>query len=278
MATALATPAATQRDRSPLEFWHLLNLDAPSVAALWTGFFAWQFHVPLSFRTGVTLALAVWLLYTVDRLADAWRGSVAQERHRFHKRHMRSLAAAALYVGPLLAVLTWHLASPVRTGWIVLALPLAAYLVAVHLAELPLAKEPLVAAFFAAAAAMPEVVSHRVQTAGLLHAMALFGVLCWLNCAALARWEGTLAQADVCTAWLGRKLPEALAVYALAAALFRVPQGVGIGLAGIAAAGCLLVLDRLRPRIQSTTLRALADAALLTPLLVWPVLAVFRAP
>lgn len=60
-----------RRRYSPLAMWHLLSLDAPSVAALWTVFIAHVSGVALPWTSSAAMFLAVWIIYAADRLLDA---------------------------------------------------------------------------------------------------------------------------------------------------------------------------------------------------------------
>lgn len=256
-------------------YWHLLSLDAPCVAALWTLFIAWQFHTQLSAAGPLALGLAVWVLYIADRVHDAVRGDLVQDRHRFHLRYARPFLLAAAVGTAIVLILLFRLPAPLRTAWLLLAMPLALYVVAVHVLHLRrVPKEPLVAVFFAAATCLPVLACGGAAGIGLPLAAFSFGLVCWLNCAAIGRWEGTLLSADSLTRWLGTHLRTGawlVAVVVLPAMLLR--QSGAIAVAALAAAACLLHLDKQRTRLHPATLRALADAALLTPLAVWPVAA-----
>jgi hypothetical protein len=262
---ASATPVATL-----LSGWHLLSLDAPSVAALWTVFFARRFNVSLPWTAPAALALAVWIFYALDRLADATHpGEALAERHRFHHRHRCAFFAAICGAIPALILLIALLPPAIRTGWLLLALPLAIYVVVVHGLRLPrVPKEHLVAIFFALATTIPVVVSHTAPAPKLIAAICLFGALCWLNCVAIARWERA-QDTDAATAWaathFGITITVILAVVALL--LITVPA---IGVACAISALLLLLLERTRP--HALLLRSLADAALLTPLALLPFL------
>ena len=59
-----------QRRPSPLALWHLLSLDAPTVAALWTWFLAASVHISLPATSIIAMTIAVWTLYAADRLLD----------------------------------------------------------------------------------------------------------------------------------------------------------------------------------------------------------------
>jgi hypothetical protein len=110
--THLAAPA---RATSPLALWHLLSLDAPTVAALWTWFIARAAGIHLPAASPIAMALAVWIVYAADRLLDADRADSAplraelEARHRFHHRHGRAfavgIAAAVIALGALLPML-----------------------------------------------------------------------------------------------------------------------------------------------------------------------------
>ena len=90
MATATPTKPATRTPtHSPLALWHLLSLDAPTVAALWTWFIARANHLQLPLSATVAMGLAVWMLYAADRLLDAQstHHDPLEARHLFHHRH-----------------------------------------------------------------------------------------------------------------------------------------------------------------------------------------------
>ena len=252
-------------------WWHLLSLDAPCVAVLWTAFLAHQAGVALPLRVPATLGLAVWYVYAGDRISDAFQGRAAEERHGFHKEHQRAFAFAALAAAPMLVLLIAWLPPAIRVGWLLLSLPLIAYFLAVHLVRFQVTKEPLVAVFFAAGAGLPVLLQRN--SLGHLAAWSLvgFGCVCWLNCVAVARWEGSLRAADPATAWLGDHFQVAAALtICTALPLLVTAQTAPIAWATVTAAGCLLLLDMSREHLESTALRALADASLLTPLVAWP--------
>jgi hypothetical protein len=275
VATAVTSPAqAVEASANPVAAlvsgWHLLSLDAPCVAALWTVFFARRFNVSLPWTAPCALALAVWMFYALDRLADAThQGEILAERHRFHHRHRLAFAGAMAGAVPALITLIVLLPAAIRMGWLLLALPLTIYVLAVHVLRLQrVPKEHLVGIFFALATAIPVIVSHTVPTAKLIAAICLFGALCWLNCVAIARWERA-QDTDAATAWAATHFGITIAVVmaAIALLLLTVPA---IGTACAISAMLLLLLERARP--NTLLLRALADAALLTPLALLPFL------
>jgi hypothetical protein len=261
---------------SMLAMWHLLSLDAPCVAALWTVFIARVFRVALPWTAPLALAVAVWMLYVVDRLADAAAGKAFEERHHFHQRHSGAFAVCWLACTPLLLMLVLHLPHALRDGWLLLAIPLAAYVGAVHALRLGhVPKEPLIGLFFGMAVAMP-VISSGVLPDSLPAAIAMFALLCWLNCAAISAWESSgSGHLDSLTEWLGRNFLFASAIAMVASLCVALQRGPSrwTGVAVAASLVLLLSLHLLRGRMSSTHVRALADAALLTPLVVLSLLA-----
>ena len=279
MATAVVAPSGTAPKYSPLVWWHLLSLDAPVVATLWAAFLAHQFRVALPAAAPIALGIAVWLLYAGDRINDARRGETLEERHRFHFTHRNTLIAVGTLLIPLLLFLLLLLPTELRRAWMALVLPLAAYVAAVHSFHgRRVSKEPLVAVFFAVGTAIPLFVAHQMALSQVASIATAFASLCWLNCTAIARWEQALAGSDPCTAWLGKHFGFAAA----ATCIVTVPlwfhvHGTPVSLACMSAAAGLYILDRNRRHLARTTLRSLADAALLTPLAVWPLTMLARA-
>jgi hypothetical protein len=53
-----------------LRLWHLMSLDAPTVAVIWSLSFAWAAGVHLPRWIPVLLALGTWAVYVGDRLLD----------------------------------------------------------------------------------------------------------------------------------------------------------------------------------------------------------------
>lgn len=270
--TAIAAPSTERHARrAPLEIWHLLSLDAPTVAAVWAAFFAASFHVALPWTAPLALALAVWIFYAADRLSDARdETSSLEDRHRFHAKHAHGFFVGIGFAIPTVLVLLVELPHTVRIAWLLLVLPLMAYAAAVHWLKLRVPKEWMVGLFFAMAIAAPCLLNNNHVAEWLC--AAVFGILCWLNCVRIARAES--ATTDRATTWAIDHFPGitlAFAVANAAIALF-LPQARGIALALATAALLLRELDRLEPHTSAVRMRALADAALLTPLLLWPLL------
>jgi hypothetical protein len=295
-----------------LERWHLLSLDAPTVAALWAWFFARAMHIDLPWHAPLLLALGTWLVYVADRILDGTRptpSSPLHERHRFHTRHRKAFLIASLAVGSVvLWLIVARMSANARYEDTVLFTAALLYLVLVHKPSprrigapgdrssslgwgtswLP--KELAVGIVFAAATAVPAWSrlpgpALNASRATLLPAVVLFAALCWLNCVAIERWEnlgltGHLQSADThaTTRWIAKYFrPIALSLAAISAtfasaSIASSPGSLAVYIAVMIAALCLATIDLFRRKLSSLHLRVAADAALLTPLILIPLL------
>jgi hypothetical protein len=281
---------------SPLALWHLLSLDAPTIATLWTVFLARSVHLTLPWTAPAAMFLAVWMVYVADRLLDSrslmpgnWQtGTLVtgnalglETRHRFHHRHrggfLTGIAAAAI----ALATLLHRLDPRALQLYALLAALLAAWMLLIHARALSansprLPKELAVGLFFSAAVFIPTVSRAPLLRATLLPNAALFAAVCTLNCLFVYAWEhpGARTFAHWTTRWSTRHLPQlaiatcvlAMLVASLAAKrILASPATPAIACA--LSAALLLLLHTLRRRFTRIHLRACADLALLTPLL-----------
>lgn len=298
MASTATQPAISQARETitnPIVAWLLLSLDAPTVAAVWAYFVARSTQIHLPVGCCIAMFLAVWILYAADRLLDARclgralaqttlaspRAAATLElRHIFHHRHRRwfvpliALAAAAL-VGllpslPFAALQLYLLEGALLLGW----------LAVVHGTRLAarVPKEFVVGAFFAAAVFIPAVSRRPELRISLLPAALLFAALCTLNCLFIHRWESDehVATSVNPVIAFASKHVAALAALELGSAVLLarttpVPLRA-IPVASLTASALLLALHAVRIRLSRTTLRAAADLALLTPLLLLPFL------
>ncbi len=268
-----------------LRGWHLLSLDAPTVAATWCAAFLSLAGVPLtrpSARWSVAfLSLATWLCYVGDRTQDARASLEARElraRHRFYGswwQNRRSSLIALVSVAALTCatIALLGLSTPLLLDYVALTLASLLYFAWVHSGRertaRVLAKEAIVAIIFALGCVLPAwssaSPSHRLL---LVPAGALFALLCWLNCVAIERWEGrgTLgAHAHRSTRWAARHLSALLLIGALAGVALPGPLAPYLSCAFV----LLAALERGRLRLSVDALRIFADVALLTPLVGW---------
>lgn len=259
-----------------LQYWHLLSLDAPTVAALWCWAFGLAAHLRLALWLPGALALGTWLFYVADRLLDAQFSSASalRLRHHFHRQHRGSFLAAALPVGVLLAMLVVRMPRSLLVAYCVLGVLSLAYLACVHLPSRQCSNPPrwfpkefAVGLIFAVATALPAWDEARRRAAGmprhhpLLLLCPLFAALCWLNCLAIEEWESGHSARHA----------RLLAVGTAVAGLLCLTELVGDGaqllaVLAVSSASLFVLLDR--SRLSRASRRIAADLVLLTPLLL----------
>lgn len=272
----------SNRIASPIALWHLLSLDAPTVAALWTWFIARAAHIHLPLVSPAAMALAVWVLYAADRLLDTRRVGGEDEleaRHRFHHHHRRGFLTGIAVASVALAALMPQLDAAAIRLYLGEGALLAAWFLVLHATRSAhrLPKEIAVGLFFSGATFIPTVARDPALREELLLPAILFAALCSLNCLFIYAWEhegferGSVRRPHATTRLALEHLPELAWGIAMGGALLAIPGPARVRLipAGCAlAAALLLALDRNRRRFSRTDLRAAADLALLTPLLL----------
>ncbi len=285
--TQFAAPAEAA---SPVALWHLLSLDAPSVAAVWVWFIARSSHISLPRAVPVAMAIAVWMLYAADRLLDA-RGletgrtgpDELKARHLFHYRHRRLFRGGIALAAVALVTLLPRLDARAMRLYLIEGGLLLVWFIILHATSgahrLP--KEIAVGIFFSAAIFTPCVAREPHLRASLLPAALLFGVLCSLNCVFIYAWEHKgLAQANALRAHVTTCVAvahlNALSIAAVAGAivilLFGSTPAKPAAAACALAVGVLLALHCNYHELSRNDLRAAADMALLTPVLLLPFL------
>jgi len=281
---AVAAPVLAQQQRRAslpgvLVSWHLLSLDAPTVAMLWAWAIARAAHVHASASAIAVLGIGTWLIYVADRLLDSRAQAprdALRERHRFHARHRRGfLAASGVAGGVILWLVATRLSAAARRDDAAIFAVFLVYFVFVHLIGSRFPRSLAVGVIFAAASAVPAWSQAELFSAAWIAAAALFAALCWLNCAAIHVWErqGLPARSSRIPAVA---LSVAAAAGAVAAGSVALRDSGTLRLAVSILASALLLfalhLDqrRLAHRADdrpALSLRVLADAALLTPVL-----------
>jgi hypothetical protein len=266
--TQIIAPA---RVTIPLALWHLLSLDAPTVAALWTWFIARANHVQLSYALPVAMFLAGWVIYAADRLLDM-RHLVTgrprrsedelEARHLFHFVHRRAFLASMPFAAIGILALLPNLLPVAVHLYLLGGVLLLGWFLVIHAAGLRLPKEVVVGLYFAAATFAPTLVRAPVRPRLLMVEAVLFAALCTLNCLFIHAWERSTGRM--------RPLLTFAALLGLASCAFLRGSAPAIAI-GISAA-LLFLLHCRRDRLSRTHLRCAADLALLTPVLLLPFL------
>jgi hypothetical protein len=128
---------------SALALWHLLSLDAPTVATLWTIFIARCSHLHLPWTEPAAMFLAVWMIYAADRLLDARLPDTPplesrisppglETRHRFHDAHRTAFVTVIVFGCIALAALLHGIDPRSLHLYVLLATLLAAWMFLIH--------------------------------------------------------------------------------------------------------------------------------------------------
>jgi hypothetical protein len=298
LTSVTRTPTTARRLTRSLHLWHLLSLDAPSVATLWTWFVARSVSLDLPLSTLFSMFLAVWMLYASDRILDArhlfstpLHTGDLEARHLFHHRHATAFLTAILASSIALAILLPQLFPEALRLDTILAALLFGWFLLIHARALPfssahrrLPKEIAVGIFFPAAIFIPTIARHPGLRLVLLPHALLFAGVCSLNCLSIYAWEHP--QPRTAAHWTTRlstrhlrTLAAVVAVSGASLTVFSIARHIGIGIgvwplamANSFSAISLLMLELNHHRIHPLTLRAVADLVLLTPILLIPFL------
>jgi hypothetical protein len=241
---------------------NLLSLDAPVVAVLWQALLVRSFRAKPDALSAVLLMLAVWIIYVADRVFDALRQANAQPRHQFYRRHWRAMAPLWVAAFATAAWLAWtRLPNGLFVSGVIMLAAVAIYFGFAHFSKWRWPKELAVAVLFASGVSLA--VWHQAKSWIDVAAIVLFGLLCWINCAAIEQWE--FCGLD--------NFPVRLASIAagLAALIFLYDHRPIVAGAETASAFAFVILDRAKHRLSPDALRVLADVALLTPALFLPI-------
>ena len=272
-----------------VQHWHLLSLDAPSIATLWTWFVARAASISLSFPTLASMFLAVWMLYAADRILDSRQlfsnplfTDQLEARHLFHHRHATVFLSAILGASTALAFLLPRLLPEALRLDVILGALLFGWFLLIHARALPfssahrrLPKEIAVGVFFPAAIFIPTVARRPDLRLTLLPQAMLFAAVCTLNCLSIYAWEHKQPHTEAhWTTRLSMRHLRALAlIISLAGGALTFACWIlhmvlwHLALAATLSAFGLLILDLRHRKIAPLTLRAAADLMLLTPVL-----------
>jgi hypothetical protein len=241
--------------------------------------------------------LAVWMLYAADRLLDARQlfanplhTEDLEARHLFHYRHATAFLTVIAFAAIVLASLLPDLLPQALALYAVLGTLLFAWFLLihgrVHARTTPssdlhrrLPKELAVGIFFPAAIFIPTIARQPSLRLSLLPEAVLFAAVCTLNCLSIYAWEHPETHNAASPAhWTTRYATRHLSRIAIIAAIAGLTLTIGrrhtslwsLPLAACLSAVTLLALNHQRRSISALTLRATADFALLTPLLLIP--------
>lgn len=266
----------------------ILSLDAPLVALCWQWLFARTTAGSLHWWHHAILASGVWLAYAADRWIEGWllpNERVQTHRHRFYQRHRWSVFTLWMLVLAGSVALAWVrlTAREFQAGLFLLA-PVLMYLLSHQLVHrhhpLRVPKELCVALLLTGGISVFSFAASSVNLHQGAVMLALFGLLCFADCALISIWEDevdrhhgqtSLALQYPGARWLVHALPWIISLIAGALA-WRETADVRTASLCAAVSGALLgVVDIIHRRSGRQLARVLADFTLLTPLLPWAI-------
>jgi len=252
----------TDAPNHPLWLWlNLLSLDAPIVALVWQDFLSRCFAAPLFTPGRLILGLTVWAIYIADRLLDVRKPSAGTgtPRHRFYRanRNLATVLLAMIAGADLLTLASWLRPAVFHNG-LVVAAAASAYLLLFTATEGRWAffKKSSAAVLFTAGVFLVAWTGTTTPATLLLWPAIAFALLCKANLVLIEHWERH---------WPTRPVWVALAFFALicvAAGNSRWYYAIALSSA------VLMALGICGGRLSGDARRVLADAALLTPLLL----------
>lgn len=235
------------------------------------------------------------MLYAADRLMDVrlldidpTRHEDLEARHYFHLRYRNAFLTGILVASLGLANFLPHLDAVAIRLYLILGGLVAGYFILIHATSGAAAQEKIahrlpkeiaVGLCFAAATFIPTVARRPDLRVTLLPTALVFAILCSLNCLFIYAWEHEDRRANRSIHAITRvvlrnlvSLTTVLACLSIVLALFDRHVPWSIPSASALSAALLLLLHRRRHAIARTTLRASADLALTTPILLFPFL------
>lgn len=265
----------TSTFRAPWWLWsNVLSLDAPVVTLVWQWWFAHNFNIRLASYEYIILFATVWLLYALDRWLDAWKLDLTKphsSRHAFYVYYRWPVAIIWLLILITTAILSLTSLSQktLLAGFTLLAL-CSIYFLLVHVQKgwRVIPKEARVGV--AVSLGVTLCLWRQITSLDLMLATFSFALLVTLNCILIAVWEEPLDKAQGVSSaafTLSQRWLEPFIIIFLGTMIaFSFYQHFYIAIA--LAISALFGLNIARDKLDISLLRVLADAVLLTPLLL----------
>lgn len=274
----MAVIRATSTFQAPWWLWpNVLSLDAPLVTLVWQLWFAHNFKIHLASYEYFILFATVWLLYALDRWLDAWKLDLTKphsSRHAFYVYYRWPIAMLWLLVLMTTASLSLTSLSQktLLAGFALLAL-CAMYFMLVHVQGrwhvIPKEARVGVAVSLGVTLCLWTQVHAEVYLELALAALC-FALLITLNCILIAVWEELFDKAQEFSSvaftlprrWLKLFITTFLGMMITLSFYHRFYLPLALAVIG------LFALHEARDKLKVSLLRVLADAVLLTPLLL----------
>ncbi len=263
---------------TPVWLWpNLLGLDAPLVAVSWQWLFAKVFDVDLPSALHLILGLSVWCIYLADRLLDSIRLkniSAGTSRLRFSRQHFsKLLALLVLSALANLYLIVRFVPRPLVVAGMATACLLGIYYAyRIFFSQSIIPREILCGSLFAFGSVLAPLTLGTHGFSFLL-AVSLLALVCSISCILISIWENEedLASGEWSIA-TGRskiipQLPKILFLLVLSSACLAFYGAWQVCVAIGLSAAALGIIHWQEKRLDRVSLRVLADAVLLTPLL-----------
>lgn len=132
-----------------------ISLDVSLGAVVCGAFFAHLFEVQLKGYGLAALGITVWIIYTIDHLADAYRiqRDASTERHRFHQQNFRLLLFFLVLAGVADLALLYFVSQPILLWGVGLSVLVIFYILFQR--RLAQFKEVVIAVLYSAGVALP---------------------------------------------------------------------------------------------------------------------------
>jgi len=261
---------------------NLLGLDAPAVAVAWQWLFAKNFGADLPLVFSFILGLSVWCVYLADRLYDAKRSptiGTQTDRLRFTQKNFTALVCVTIAASVTnLILIIRHITFPLMISGLITAGLLGIYYLIRLKGNGQLAsaipREILCGMIFALGCVItPHAFLTSLNESEFAVAAILLGLICSANCLLISFWEKEEDIAGNDRSFATRTSPiiphvaPALSTLILLTAAIAFTGRWQIHLAVCLSALALRILLHFEDYLSQRTLRVLADAVLLTPLL-----------
>jgi hypothetical protein len=250
-----------QQSGHPVWLWmNLLSLDAPLVALVWQDFLSRSYPSVLLPGGRLVLGLSVWAIYLTDRLMDVQRPPAANEpaRHRFCREH-RKLAIGLLttvLIADLCVAVVWLRPAIFRNGLVAAFAVLSYFAFFVCGREGKQGKHASAAFIFTVGVFLVAWTRTPKPWQSLSGPAVAFYALCYGNLVLIEKWEQGAATSQ---GWIWMGLLAAICALCGHSRWYAAVASSGVGLA---------LLDFRGATLPQEVRRVLADAVLLTPLLI----------
>lgn len=176
---------------------NLLSIDVVVGAVVSSLYFSTLLEVKANHYSMVTLGLAVWIIYTADRLLDVknLNGPATTDRHQFHHRYQNQLWISIFLMGIIAVALVFFLPHSIITIGIFVAASSGLYLLIQKNLRI---KEFIVAILYTVGVLLPSLGLRSSLSSELYFLIAQFFIVALINLLLFSRFE---YETDKCSGY-----------------------------------------------------------------------------